>query len=72
MASMNGLTGPNTGAARSGTFRAGGSAERQRLPHRPPVHPMPEGQLTDRHVGILPTVPTDRFEHSDTLCVNLR
>ena len=39
---------------------------RQRLPDRAPVHPMPDRQLTDRHIRIIPTVPTDRFEHLDT------
>ena len=39
---------------------------RQRLPDRAPVHPMPGRQLTDRHIRIIPTVPTDRFKHSDT------
>src|SRR5664280_2832451 len=27
---------------------------------------MTRRQLTNRHIGIIPTVPTDRFEHPDT------
>ena len=38
----------------------------QRLADRSPVHPMPQRQLADRHIRIIPTVPTDRFEHPDT------
>lgn len=36
------------------------------LPHRPPVDPMPHRELADRHIRIIPPVPTDRFEHPDT------
>jgi len=30
------------------------------------VHTVPCRQLADRHIRIIPTVPTDRFEHPDT------
>lgn len=55
----------NTGAVRTGTFVVR-FARGQRLPHRTPVHPMTGRQLTDRHIRIILTFPTDRFEHPDT------
>lgn len=39
---------------------------RERLADRAPVHPVPGRQIADRHIRIIPTVPTDRFEHPDT------